>query len=424
MDLAWLSLIALLVVVVMSCTTRVNPGVVAVALAGAIVMVAGPWFEKSPDSKALFAGFPGELFLTLLGVSLLFTQADVNGTLARVAGVAQRWCRGNAGLIPVMFFLLAIGLGTAGPGNIAAAGILAPVAMSAAQRAGIKPLVMALLVGHGAIASTLSPFSAAGVVADGILEDMKLAGHEWHVYACNAVANTVAAVAGYLLFGGWKLLRWKSNAETAARTPAADIAAPLPQFERQHLITLAIIATLIACVVAGKVNVGLGAFGGAAVVAILGLADERATFAKIPWSVIVMVCGVSVLTSLLDKTGGTARFAGLIDGISTPRTVTGVLAFVTGIVSIYSSTTGVVLPAFLPMVQQLAESQPGTSKLALALSVLIGGNLVDMSPLSTIGALCIAAAPEGIDRRALFHQLLAWGFAMSAAGALFCWLFF
>jgi di/tricarboxylate transporter len=420
MDLAWISLLALAAVVVVSCWARVNPGVVAVALAGAIVILAGPWFQKSPTLKDLWDGFPGELFLTLLGVSLLFTQAEVNGTLARVAAAAQRLCRGNAGLIPLLFFFLAMALGTAGPGNIAAAGILAPVAMAAAQRAGISPLVMALMVGHGAIASTLSPLTAAGVVADGILANMQLAGHEWQIYAWNAAANAAAALAGYILFGGWKLLWGKAAGDAAGKgDPNAD---PPLRLERQHWITLAIVGALIAGVVSGQVNVGLGAFAGAAIIAVCGLADERLTFAKVPWGVIVMVCGVSVLTSLLDKTGGTMLFASLIDTISTPRTVTGVLAFATGIVSIYSSTTGVVLPGFLPMVEKLAASQPGTSKLSLALAVLIGGNLVDMSPFSTIGALCIAGTPEGAPRRVLFNQLLAWGFALAFAAALLAWL--
>ena len=72
MDLAWLSLLALLAVVAVSCTTRVNPGIVAIVLAWAIVALAGPWFPTPPTMKALWAAFPGELFLTLLGVSLLF----------------------------------------------------------------------------------------------------------------------------------------------------------------------------------------------------------------------------------------------------------------------------------------------------------------------------------------------------------------
>ena len=47
-----------------------------------------------------------QLFLTLAGVTLLFTQAQLNGTLDRVAHAAVRICRGNTGLVPVMFFVL------------------------------------------------------------------------------------------------------------------------------------------------------------------------------------------------------------------------------------------------------------------------------------------------------------------------------
>jgi hypothetical protein len=52
----------------------------------------------------------------------------------------------------------------------------------------------------------------------------------------------------------------------------------------------------------------------------------------------------------------------------------------------------------------------------------IGGHLVDVSPLSTIGALCLTAASD--DNRALFNQLLAWGLSMSVVGALLCYLVF
>ena len=88
------------------------------------------------------------------------------------------------------------------------------------------------------------------------------------------------------------------------------------------------------------------------------------------------------------------------------------VAFLTGIISVYSSTSGVVLPAFLPMVPGLAEQLGGASPLAIASSMTVGGHLVDVSPLSTIGALCIAGARVE-DSRNLFNKLLAWGLSMS-----------
>ena len=85
-----------------------------------------------------------------------------------------------------------------------------------------------------------------------------------------------------------------------------------------------------------------------------------------PWRVIVMVCGVTVLIALLEKAQGIDLLVSLVARISTKDTVTGVVAFLTGIISVYSSTSGVVLPAFLPMVPGLAEQLGGASPLAIA----------------------------------------------------------
>ena len=50
----------------------------------------------------------------------------------------------------------------------------------------------------------------------------------------------------------------------------------------------------------------------------------------------------------------------------------------------------------------------------------MGAAIVDVSPLSTLGALCVAALPSPEGARVLFRQLLLWGFAMTIVGALFC----
>jgi hypothetical protein len=135
------------------------------------------------------------------------------------------------------------------------------------------------------------------------------------------------------------------------------------------------------------------------------------------------VCGVTVLISLVEKAQGIDLLVSLVTRIASPDTVNGVVAFLTGLVSVYSSTSGVVLPAFLPMVPGLAAALPGSSAIGIATSMNVGGHLVDLSPLSTLGALCIAgAAPE--ESRALFNKLLAWGLSMAVVGALLCYVVF
>jgi hypothetical protein len=62
----------------------------------------------------------------------------------------------------------------------------------------------------------------------------------------------------------------------------------------------------------------------------------------------------------------------------------------------------------------------GGDPLAVALSINVGGSMVDVSPLSTLGALCVAAVSEPREGRVLFRQLLIWGLSMSIVGALLC----
>jgi hypothetical protein len=137
-----------------------------------------------------------------------------------------------------------------------------------------------------------------------------------------------------------------------------------------------------------------------------------------------MVCGVTVLIAILEKTGGMSLFTSLLARFSTPTSITGVIAFVTGLISVYSSSSGVVLPAFLPTVPGLIENLGGGDPIAIASSINVGAHLVDVSPLSTLGALCIASAPASENRTALFNKLLLWGLSMSVVGALVCFVFF
>ena len=54
----------------------------------------------------------------------------------------------------------------------------------------------------------------------------------------------------------------------------------------------------------------------------------------------------------------------------------------------------------------------GSNPLAIASSINMGAHLMDISPVSTIGALCLASALLTEDGRILFNKLLAWGLPM------------
>ncbi|MBM3458903.1 MAG: hypothetical protein FJX77_10280, partial [Armatimonadetes bacterium] len=422
-----LSLFALVAVILVSCTTSVNPGLLAVVLAWVLGVYVAPLLGHEIGLKTVVAGFPTELFLTLTGVTLLFSQARANGSLDLLAGWALRGCRGRPALLPVAFFLLALGFASVGAGNIAAAALIAPPALAAAARAGIPVVLMAIVVGHGATAGTLSPIAPTGLIAGGLLEKMGLGGHGWGIYLSNLVANAVAAAGAYLLFGGLRLLRrpTASSTDPAPLPQTGPSAAPAEVcFSGRHGVTLGLILLMVVGALFLQVQVGMAAITAALLLSLFRLAEEAAAIRAVPWSTLLMVCGVTVLTALLERTGGLDLFTDWTARTATRETISGVIAFVTGLLSVYSSTSGVVLPALLPGVPGLVQKLGGADPIAIAFSINVGGHLVDVSPLSTIGALCVAAAPEGEDRRRLFNRMLLWGLSMAAAGGVYCWLVF
>jgi di/tricarboxylate transporter len=406
MSPAALSLLALLIVVGVSLTSRLNVGVLAVALAWGVGVFAAGW-----KPEQVMAAFPSSLFLTLVGVTLLFGVAQSNGSMATITNAGLRALRGRTALMPLLLFVLALGISSLGPGAIATVALLAPIAMGLAYQARVPMLLAALMIGNGANAGNLSPISAIGVLVLSLMEKAGLGGHAMAVFLANFAAHAMVAVAAWALFGGPALRR--------APAVEAEQIAPVP-FERRHAVTFAVGALWIAGVLFLKLPPGLTAFAAAGALVLLGAGDDSAMLKQVPWPVITMVCGVSVLIGVLEKTGGMDLFTTLLSQLATPATVNGVIGGVTGLISTYSSTSGVVYPAFIPAIPGLVAKLGGGNPLEIALSVNVGAALVDVSPLSTIGGLCIAAVPTGQDTRRLFRQLLMWGFAMSVVGALFC----
>jgi di/tricarboxylate transporter len=412
MTLAWLSLGALLTAIIVSCFSRMNVGVLAVAFA----WIVGVYFGGMSMNEVV-AGFPIQLFLTLVGVTLLFTQAQLNGTLDKIAHQALRVCRGNTGLIPVSFFFLGLGIASMGPGNISTAAMLAPMGMAVAGRANIPPFLMAIMVGNGAQAGALSPFAPTGIIVNGLMERIGLSGFEFRTYWTNAIAHAILAFAGYFLLGGLKLFREKFSGS------ADDVQQSSP-VEGRHWTTLAVIVLVLGAVVLTNANIGMAAFLGAVILATVRVADHEQAIRKMPWYPIIMVSGVTVLIALLERTGGLDLFTGFLARISTPVTVTAAVAFITAVISVYSSTSGVVLPAFVPTIPGLIMRLGAGDPTAIAASMNVGAHLVDMSPLSTTGAMCLAGITNEADVRPTYNKLLAWGVSMTVVGALLCWVMF
>ena len=437
---ALVSILALVILVGISCVNEdLNVGFLGIAFG----IIVGGVFAGTPASKVMNA-FPLSLFMILVGVTFLFGMAQTNGTMEKLTAYSIRACKGNTALVPIIIYILATFITTIGPGNIAGCALMAPVAMAIASKVKMPAFLMTLLVVGACNGAAFSPFAPTGIISNGLIA--KMAGElglspdylntlAWKIHFNSELAQGFVNIGGFFVMGGLKWIREQKGA-------ALDIdeLAPKPEpFNAAQKTTLLLVAILIILVVVPGLpgvkgtlpktitnmlsNVGSISFVLSIVLMLTGYGDSKAAVKVMPWSVIMMVCGVSVLIDVMDKAGGLNFLVEVMASVAGPTTICFWTAFVPAVISAYSSSSGVVMPMFLPMTPGLVELTGG-DPIAIISAIDVGSHLVDTSPLSTLGALCIASAGEEEDKGVLFRKLLIWGLSMSIVSGIVCYVFF
>src|SRR5699024_11148980 len=136
-----ISLLLLVLMFVIGSVWSVNLGILALVAA----FVIGTGFGGL-DADTVLAGFPGDLFVLLVGVTYLFGIAQHNGTLNRVVEFGMRLAGDRRGAIPWLLFVLTAFVASAGALSSAAVAIVAPLAMRIAEQHRLNPMLMGLMV--------------------------------------------------------------------------------------------------------------------------------------------------------------------------------------------------------------------------------------------------------------------------------------
>ncbi|AZM77859.1 hypothetical protein D1J63_25225 [Streptomyces sp. KPB2] len=445
-----ISILVLVVVFVIATTRSVNMGALAFAAAfGVGTLVA------DLDADGIFAGFPGDLFVVLVGVTYLFAIARANGTTDWLVHAAVRLVRGRVALIPWVMFALTGALTAIGAVSPAAVAIVAPIALSFATRYSISPLLMGTMVVHGAQAGGFSPISIYGSIVNGIVEREKLPGSEVGLFLASLVANLLIAAVLFALLGGRKL--WArgavppedggalgkggtgtgagkgtgtgTSAGTGGTAPAAVAVRPDQEtggaegtgvrLTPARVATLVALVALVVAVLGFDLDAGLTAVTLAVVLSTAWPDDSRRAVGEIAWSTVLLICGVLTYVGVLEEMG-TITWAGEgVGGIGVPLLAAVLLCYIGAIVSAFASSVGI-MGALIPLaVPFLAQGEIGAVGMIAALAV--SATVVDVSPFSTNGALVLAAAPD-VDRERFFRQLMIYGGIVVAAVPALAWL--
>jgi Na+/H+ antiporter NhaD/arsenite permease-like protein len=391
----------------------------------------------------ILGGFPAELVLTLIGVTYLFAIAQNNGTVDLLVRGAVRMVGGHVAAIPwIMFFVTAL-LTAIGALSPAAVAIIAPIALTFAARHRINPLLMGMMVIHGAQGGGFSPISVYGVTVNTIVDDEGLPDASLQVFLGSLFFNLAIALVLFFVLGGRKLIGRKveahaavaagsggdSDAEMRGHGTAAgtDVESEPAAPDRPQKVTVDQILTLIGLVVVAvlalvfDLDIGFVAITVAVVLALFSAQKHKGAVSQISWSTILLIAGVLTYVFVLQEAGTIDYVGEAVIGLGTPLLIALLLCYIGGVVSAFASSTAIIGVAISLAVPFLTAGNIGAVGVVVALSV--SSTIVDVSPFSTNGALVLANAQD-VDRDRFYKQILSYAGIVVAVGPLLAWLVF
>ena len=394
MNPAILAIIGLILTIVMGIVLDVNCGIVAVICSFILVQFFIPEMSLVDVYKS---GWPTDTMFMMLSIMFLFGIAQANGALEMIAKTIIRATRSKNKIMPFTFYLLALIIAGAGAGP-GIASIILPIAMTVCIQTGIKPYIMGVSVVSGAISGGLFITSVSGVVANSLAQAVGVTNY-MQIYIPYLIAMFLEVVIVYLCFGGLKI----------KNSGVIDTSEKLSLNAAQKKTLVVIFIVLIGILFFG-LDVGMAAFTGGAILIIMKVTNEKKAISSINWNSLLLVCGVAMLIYIVKMTGGLDLITKVLVGLINENNGTAIMVLSGGLLSSVSSSIGVAMPTLIPTTADISNSLGGTVSIsALVAGVVAGANGVIYCPLSTLGALTLAAVPPEVDKKKYFNMMLFTG---------------
>ncbi len=290
-------------------------------------------------------------------------------------------------LIPIIIYVVSYVLSAAGPGAISVQSVMIIFAVSLSVQMNASPILMGSMAILGAVGGTASPIALSGIIVTDLTEEMGMTGVAGPVFLGISVANLICAVILYIVFKGYKM-----------KSEEAVDKKELPAFNRSQVICIIALIILVVAVVVFRYDVGLVSFALAFVLLLFNVVNEKSGLKLIPWSVLLLITGVSMLMAVTKELGGITLLSDLLASMMNQVTAAPIIGLTAGLMSWFSSANGVVLPTLIPTVEDIAANVGGNvTAMELIMSIVGGATVAGISPLSTGGSLILASYAQETD---------------------------
>ncbi|SDV00757.1 SLC13 family permease [Pseudomonas mucidolens] len=403
---------AIVVAVALGYKTKINIGLFAIAFSYLIGC-----FGMGLSPSEVIGMWPLKIFFIIFSVCLFYSFATVNGTLEKLAEHLIYRCRSMPQLLPFAVFFTATAISAMGAGYYTVLAFMAPITLLLCERTGMSLIVGGMAANYGALSGANFVSSQSGIIFRGLMVNAGVSENDAFLYAAGIFVSTL--VIPLLVIGALVFLTGHGKAMKASVYVVSE-PEPLNREQRMTLwLTLAMMVIVLAAPVTqlifpanatvsfinSKMDIGLVASLFSVIALLLKLGDERKAIASVPWSTLIMICGVGMLISVAIKAGTIGLLASWMGNSIPTIMVPIVFGVVAAFMSLFSSTLGVVTPALFPMVLPIA-SALGLEPMVLFIAIVVGAQATSISPFSSGGSLILGSCSTEQSRSSLFAQLL------------------
>ncbi len=404
-----LMLIALAVSIGLGYKTKINIGFFTIAFAYLIGC-----FGMGLKPSEVIELWPVKIFFIILSVTLFYNFALANGALEKLASHLLYKCRKFPQFLPLAIFFAATIIAGLGAGFYTVLAFMAPITLLLCKKTNMNMIIGGMAANYGALAGANFMTSQSGIIFRSLMENTGISSQTAFSYSGGIFVLTL--IIPIAVLGIYTLWNRKSNSIVIEDQQPE----PFDKKQKQSIFLIVLMMSIVLVFpilhlvfpdvktisfLNSKIDIAFLAITFSLISLLVKLADEKKVIALVPWGTLIMICGVGMLIALGVKLGIITTLSEWLANNVPVWFIPVLLCLISAIMSVFSSTLGVVAPTLFPIVPALALSS-GLNPLVLFICIVVGAQSTAISPFSSGGSLIMASAPADIDKTKFFNQLL------------------
>ncbi len=402
-------LMALAVSIGLGYKTKINIGFFTIAFAYLIGC-----FGMDLKPSEVIELWPVKIFFIILSVTLFYNFALANGALEKLASHLLYKCRKFPQFLPLAIFFAATIIAGLGAGFYTVLAFMAPITLLLCKKTNMNMIIGGMAANYGALAGANFMTSQSGIIFRSLMENTGISSQTAFSYSSGIFVLTL--IIPIAVLGIYTLWNRKSNSIVIEDQKPE----PFDKKQKQSIFLIILMMSIVLVFpilhlvfpdvktisfLNSKIDIAFLAITFSLISLLMKLADEKKVIALVPWGTLIMICGVGMLIALGVKLGIITTLSEWLANNVPVWVIPVLLCLISAIMSVFSSTLGVVAPTLFPIVPALALTS-GLNPLVLFICIVVGAQSTAISPFSSGGSLIMASAPADIDKTKFFNQLL------------------